>query len=51
MPRQTSPERRATENAYWLPMHTYVTTYGFSRQLNFQPWKDELPRFYMASWR
>ncbi len=43
--------RRATEQAYWLPLHTYVTTYGFSRQLNFQPWPDELPRFYMASWR
>ncbi len=43
--------KRATEQAYWLPLHTYVTAYGFSRQLNFQPWPDELPRFYMASWR
>jgi len=43
--------RRITEQAYWLPLHTYVTTYGFSRQLDFTPWPDELPRFYMASWR
>ncbi|TDH64403.1 ABC transporter substrate-binding protein [Dankookia rubra] len=43
--------RRATENAFWLPLHTYVTTYGFSRQLNFKPFADELPRFYLASWK
>ncbi|MCB4824402.1 ABC transporter substrate-binding protein [Roseicella aerolata] len=43
--------RRATENAFWLPLHTYVTTYGFSRQLNFKPYADELPRFYLASWK
>jgi peptide/nickel transport system substrate-binding protein len=43
--------KRATENAFWLPLHTYVTTYGFSRQLNFKPYADELPRFYLASWR
>ena len=43
--------RRATEQAFWLPLHTYVTTYGFSRQLNFKPFPDELPRFYLASWK
>lgn len=43
--------RRITEQAYWLPLHTYVTTYAFSRELEFQPWPDELPRFYAASWR
>jgi peptide/nickel transport system substrate-binding protein len=43
--------KRATENAFWLPLHTYVTTYGFSRQLNFKPYADELPRFYLASWK
>ena len=43
--------RRATEQAYWLPLHTYVTTYGFSRQLNFQAWPDEMPRFFMSSWK
>ena len=43
--------RRATEQATWLPMHTYVTTYGFSRQLNFQTWADEMPRFFLSSWK
>ena len=40
-----------TERAYWLPLHTYVTTYGFSRLLNFRPHPDEIPRFYLASWK
>ena len=43
--------KRATENAYWLPLYTYVTTYGFSKQLDFTPYSDELPRFYLASWK
>ncbi|MBK1657066.1 ABC transporter substrate-binding protein [Paracraurococcus ruber] len=43
--------RRATENAYWLPLHTYVTIYGYSRQLDFKAYRDELPRFYLAKWK
>ena len=43
--------RRITSHAYWLPLNTYVTTYGFSRTLNFRAFPDELPRFYLASWR
>ncbi len=43
--------RRITEQAYWIPMHTYVTTYGISRQLDFKPYPDELPRFYLAKWK
>jgi peptide/nickel transport system substrate-binding protein len=43
--------RRATEQAYWLPLHTYVTIYGFNKQLDFTPYRDELPRFYMAKWK
>jgi peptide/nickel transport system substrate-binding protein len=42
---------RITEQAYWMPMHTYVTTYGISRQLDFKPYPDELPRFYLAKWK
>jgi peptide/nickel transport system substrate-binding protein len=43
--------RRLTEQAFWLPLNTYVTTYAFSKQLNFKPYPDELPRFYLASWK
>ena len=43
--------KRATEEAYWLPLHTYVTTYGYTKTLNFTPYPDELPRFYLAKWK
>jgi peptide/nickel transport system substrate-binding protein len=40
-----------TENAYFLPLHTYVVNYGISKTLNFKPYPDELPRFFLASWK
>jgi peptide/nickel transport system substrate-binding protein len=43
--------QRITEQAYWVPLHTYVTTYGLSKQLDFTPYADELPRFYLAKWK
>ena len=33
-----TPIKLITERAEWLPMFTYVKTYGFSRQLNFKPY-------------
>jgi peptide/nickel transport system substrate-binding protein len=39
------------DQAYFLPLNTGVTTYAFSRQLNFKPYPDELPRFYLYSWK
>ena len=41
----------ATERAYWMPMHTYVTTYGLARNVEFKAYPDELPRFFLAKWR
>src|SRR4029077_4416950 len=29
-----------TEQAYWLPMFTYTTSYAFSKQLEFTPYSD-----------
>ncbi|MSP96231.1 MAG: ABC transporter substrate-binding protein [Betaproteobacteria bacterium] len=43
--------KRVTENAYWVPLHTYVNTYGFVKTLDFKAFPDELPRFYMAKWK
>jgi peptide/nickel transport system substrate-binding protein len=43
--------RRITAEADYLPLFTFVTTYATSRQLNFRPSRDELPRFYLASWK
>ena len=43
--------RRITEQADFAALFTYVTTYAFSKQLNFRAFRDELPRFYLASWK
>ena len=43
--------RRISEQAYFMPLYTFVTTYAISRQLNFKTFRDELPRFYLASWK
>ena len=40
----------ATEQAYWVPMHTIVMGYAYTEGLNFTPNVDELPRFFTASW-
>ena len=40
-----------TQKAYILPMFNSVVTYGMSKQLIFKPWPDELPRFYLSSWK
>jgi peptide/nickel transport system substrate-binding protein len=40
-----------TERAYWIPVFTHTVTYGYSKQLNFKPYPDELPRFFLASWK
>jgi peptide/nickel transport system substrate-binding protein len=42
--------QRITDEAYWLPMFTSVTYYAFSRNLDFTPFPDELPRFYLCRW-
>jgi peptide/nickel transport system substrate-binding protein len=43
--------KRLTEQADFMPLFTYVTYYAFSKQLNFKGFRDELPRFYLASWK
>ena len=43
--------KRATEQAFWLPLHTYVNTYAFAKALEFKTYADELPRFYLAKWK
>ena len=43
--------KRITEQAYWLPLHTYTTTYIYRRELAFKAYPDEMPRFYLASWK
>jgi peptide/nickel transport system substrate-binding protein len=47
----TAAVKLITEKVYILPMYNSVTTYGLSKQLNFKPYADELPRFYLSSWK
>ncbi len=43
--------RLITEQAYMVPLHTYVNVYAFQKQLQFPTFADELPRFYLAKWK
>jgi peptide/nickel transport system substrate-binding protein len=47
----TAAIRLITEKASWIPLFTYMVTYGYSKQLNFKPYPDEVPRFFLASWK
>lgn len=42
---------RIAEEAYWVPMFTYVKYYGFADGLDFTVPNDEIPRFYKTSWK
>ena len=47
----TAAIKRAMEQAYWVPLHTYVTTYGFAKNLDMGTQADEMPRFWLAKWK
>jgi len=42
--------KKITENAYWMPLHTYVSTYAMSKQLKMNTYPDEMHRYYEATW-
>lgn len=35
----------------WAPMFSYSTNYAFTKDLAFDAWPDELPRFAQARWK
>ncbi|WP_108660320.1 ABC transporter substrate-binding protein [Acuticoccus kandeliae] len=43
--------RIISEKAYWVPMHTIVMGYAYKDNLDFTPHVDELPRFFLTSWK
>ncbi len=49
--RYASAIKRISEQAYYMPLFTFVKTYATTRSLNFKPFGDELPRFYLSSWK
>jgi len=43
--------QRIADQAYWLPLFSWVYNYAYTDQLNFTPSPDEVPRFWNASWK
>jgi peptide/nickel transport system substrate-binding protein len=43
--------RQATERVDFVPLFSAVRYVAFSKQLNFQGFPDDLPRFYLSSWK
>jgi peptide/nickel transport system substrate-binding protein len=42
---------RIAEQAYWLPLFSWVYNYAYVDQLAFSPDPDEMPRFWNAKWK
>ena len=42
--------QRIAEQAYWVPLFTYVSNNCMNADLNFTPYPDAVPRFYRAKW-
>lgn len=43
--------RKIADQVYWVPLFSYTANYAFIEDLDFQPYPDEVPRFYRASWK
>jgi len=41
---------RISDQAYWLSLWSYSYNYAFSKDLDFTPTADEIPRFFTSSW-
>lgn len=42
---------RIMDRMYMLPMNSYAVYYAYTSELNFRPYKDEIPRYYLYSWK
>ena len=43
--------QRIAEQAYVLPLFTWVANYVYSKDLDFKPYPDAVPRFFLAKWK
>lgn len=43
--------RRIAEEVYWLPLWSLNTYYVYTKDLEFMPTPDEIPRFFQARWK
>ena len=43
--------KRIADQAYWLPLFTWVANYAFTADLDFTPQPDAVPRFFLSKWK
>lgn len=43
--------KRIADQAYWLPLFSYNANYVFTKDLNYTPTTDAIPRFFQMSWK
>ena len=43
--------KRIADQAYVLPLFTWVANYAFAKDLDFKPYPDAVPRFFLAKWK
>ncbi|RPH49264.1 MAG: ABC transporter substrate-binding protein [Desulfobacteraceae bacterium] len=43
--------KRIAEQAYWAPLFSYVANYAFTQDLDFTPYVDAVPLFFMSKWK
>jgi peptide/nickel transport system substrate-binding protein len=43
--------KKIAEQAYWVPLYTYVMNYAFNKDLDFTPYGDAIARFYQCKWK
>jgi peptide/nickel transport system substrate-binding protein len=39
------------DRMYALPMNSYSIYYAYTSDLNFRSYRDEIPRYYLYSWK
>lgn len=42
---------RIMDQMYMLPMNSYSIFYAYTSDLDFKPYKDEIPRYYLYGWK
>lgn len=47
----SSALKRIADQAYWAPMFTYVSNNCYSKDLEFTPYPDAVPRFFQSQWK
>ncbi|NTU47443.1 MAG: ABC transporter substrate-binding protein, partial [Syntrophobacteraceae bacterium] len=43
--------RRIAEQAYWVPLFSYVANYAYTQDLVFTSQPDAVPRFFLSKWK